>query len=540
MRSVFVLAALLAAAFAEQSTYEVKFIPGYATVITQGILDNAVDGVCTQLSVSRVGDSTYAAMTGTYTVTIEETLAGTFGTAFGTALQGNANVCAFVSVKLGDASYFTLPSMCSEPIDYEIIVPSLAAANFSKEMFDAAVVPACSASGGAVTFVNSTYSASGVYTVFVNEGIVGTFGKSIAAQIPLRMADYKCFITVKSGEDIYYSPTGDCYVEETYELKIVKGVDLITKDLLDTQIESACESAKDLGIGINFVSSTFDGDNGIYKVTINVTVAGAFGQGFEDAIGTSPYKCAIIEMKDGNETRYTRNDAECFVNTTYIFGLSLGTPTAITKGEIDTLISGFASITKKEDLISFASSTLNATHYIPTVRELNLAVGKVASGVCEMIGTVITFASKMCYVTYIEYNGEQLCFPRTDELCLDKEVGINTPYEVKYYGTKSDTEIDTFFENAIESIKGTTRELIKVVEKSYKGNTYKTTINEPVVEYFGEQFCGYLNSTEVRCDFGPLKADGKEVCKFPDCPNNGAFGFTPVVFLMALIIAFLF
>lgn len=510
------IAGLIAVAFAKD--YSIMFPPKYKSEETKAALDGLINTFCAEISTTCTGS--LATGTSSYTVTVDDTASAGFEFGLKDTILNSQYKCIVTEVKSGETTIFTSSDNCFI-MDYEVTVSTMAAAMATQDAFDQLAMQSCNkltTAGNSTAFINSTYSTSGVYTAFISEAVAGSFGEDLSTT--LSGSSFKCSISsVKSGETSFYSPPDSCYKPNEYTINVVKGISQITKEFLDSQVESICNSAESQGVNIKLINSTYDENNGIYKTFIGEAESGAFGQGFGQAINGSSYRCAIVSVKDDAETYYTRNDTRCFVTTAYEFGLSVGIPDSFTKVNMDGIISTFISIFGMSDITTFISSTLNATHYTAITKELNIGAGGVATGICSSLDAIVMVAQDFCHFTYIGYNGEHLCYPRISDTCADIAPGINTAYEVEYYGTLSATEIDTTFENAIESIKGATLELVKVVESSYNGNTYKATITEPAAGYFAEQFCYYTSNTSIKCDFGPLKANGRVYCKHPDCPG---------------------
>ena len=531
-------------------TYEIRFPVAALSQLNETSLNEKIDSACEYLFFNDLGANFVSgelAQTGIYTVVVNEQVPGSLGMVLPVLVKDEEQLkCLVASIKSGETELYVPPEGCYKYVEYVIRYPPIAADIFTKDVLDTQAGQVAAGlfeqAGARAVFVNSTnIPATGSYTALVKEIYTGSFGKALKAAVDLDDTLKCAFSSITSGETPYHSIPEECYKEREYEIKAIGGVKKITKEILDAAVIQVCAAtAATTGMTVNFTSSEFDSESGIYKLKIVENFNGTFGEGFNVGIATHQYRCALIYAKDDVKTYYTRNETGCYVSTTYNFGVSVNKPDTVSQGAIDKLINMYIDGFAPKDTVYFVSSTFNDTLYAVTLKELNIAAGAVANEVCGGLGIIVGLAKEICHVTYVGSPNGVACYPRSDDTCENIESGVKTAYEVNYYGNLTTRdEIDAFFKGVAKYARDDTLENFRLVNSTYSGNTYKPIIAETATGSFGPYFCDYISNTTGKCDFGPLKADGKEYCKIPECPN-GAFGFTPVVFLMALIIAFLF
>lgn len=526
------------------SKYVVSYPIALASQFTKAMFDQHVTSIIAQMGLqdpqaANVG-SYLDAQEATYYVYIKESNAGTFGEILKSVLMDNEDMkCSINDVSLDDQSIYTTPLECLSDVPYVIRFPVAALPQLNKTELDGMINDACDlfvSQGVQMSFINSTLDQTGTYTVFVNEQFAGSLGNFLGQAIGAN-AQLKCLVSyVMSGEQAFYVPVEECYTYATYEIKIPSAAaadyDQATFDGQALQVSTGL--IEQAGVVIGIVNSTYDDTNGYYRTVVKEVYPGSFGDALVTVIlADQELQCAFTHVKKGEEELFARPDV-CYETTVYKFGLSINKPATVTKDFIDNLVFGFMD----NEAIIYQYSNYTDALYALTVKELVKA--SLSGMACGQINALVAMSKVMCHITFIGYDNVTQCSIRTHRACMNTDPGVTTEYEVKYYGNLSTKEeLDALFEKACEYARDAVYENVRFVNSTYKKNTYKPMIIEPVVGIFGNHFCQYTNKTSIRCDFGSLKAGGNDFCHHPDC-KNAAFGFTPLAFFMALIIAFLF
>ena len=302
------------------SKYEVIYPSIFASKFDKDTLDGLANTIITQMAqldpaAAIVGSFNHPSQ-GIYTVFVNETASGSFGSSISTAISGNANIkCLVVEVSDDNKVHYSTPAECFNATDYKIEFFSEAAPMISDTAVNGMIVNMCKMAGfSGLRITPGPYSYNpdtAIYTFTVTEPFSGIFGNVSA--ISIQGTDSKCSIKTISGNGnvVYFKITdqADCYTTTVYEFGLSMNTPNTTKkEDIDKLVTMFMNDA------VIFVDSNFT--LSLYTLTVNEILEGSVGEKVCEIIPgatmMNPEVCFVSFIKSEDTTYCTpRTEDAC-------------------------------------------------------------------------------------------------------------------------------------------------------------------------------------------------------------------------------------
>lgn len=338
--------------------------------------------------------------------------------------------------------------------------------------------------------------------------------------------------SVTSGSTTYctISDTEECKsaVSDTeYEIKILFTSEIVLdKNTLDNYVKEMCNSVT--GIGISYTDSTFDSQNGIYKVWINEPTKGLFGNSFNQSFASSEYGCSVEYLKNEDITYYTTPQS-CSDPAKYEFVLSVGIPDKYNKETMDKLVTSI--IGQSSDMTVVSSELASGTYTVHIDEKFG---GLFSRTFCNSIinNEIVSSHPEICFITTVKRNDVKKCNPGSTGVCENVYPDHSTTYSLRIMEDLSSeiyskSSLDTIFSSIWENVRNLTMEKLFFGNSTYSARMYDMTVYEPNTGVFGISFCEYVKTTDYKCYFEYVRADNAEYCtREIDCPPINYYTLT--------------